>query len=74
MSIMEFNKERGHSMNSLVLPIVLYVIGIFILYVVIETAVRRGINSSIVGQYLEEKDGMKVDKKSFLDHDLDNEA
>ncbi|MBN8209012.1 hypothetical protein JI666_09670 [Bacillus sp. NTK071] len=60
-------------MNSLVLPILLYVIGIFILYVVIETAVRRGINSSIVGQYLEEKYGMKVDKKSFLDHDLDNE-
>ncbi|NCT36489.1 hypothetical protein GTW56_08800 [Bacillus sp. EB93] len=45
----------------------------FILYIVIETAVRRGINHSIIGQFLEKKYGMKEDKKSFLDDDLDNE-
>ncbi|KMM39306.1 hypothetical protein [Guptibacillus hwajinpoensis] len=60
-------------MEGIILPIVLYIVGIFILYVVIETAVRRGINSSIVGQSLEKQDGMDVNKKSFLDHDLDNE-
>ncbi|MDQ0483891.1 hypothetical protein [Guptibacillus hwajinpoensis] len=60
-------------MEGIILPIVLYIVGIFILYVVIETAVRRGINSSIVGKSLEKQDGMDVNKKSFLDHDLDNE-
>ncbi|MGM1032987.1 MAG: hypothetical protein ACQEXK_11010 [Bacillota bacterium] len=45
--------------------IIFYIVGVFILYIVIETAVRRGINHSIIGQFLE--------KKSFLDDDLDNE-
>ncbi|MEB2629927.1 hypothetical protein SOP94_15830 [Peribacillus frigoritolerans] len=53
--------------------IIFYIVGVFILYIVIETAVRRGINHSIIGQFLEEKYGMKEDKKSFLDDDLDNE-
>ena len=56
-----------------ILPIFLYIVGIFILYIVIETAVRRGINSSIIGQFLEKKYGIKGDKKSFLDDDLDND-
>ncbi|MDP4549562.1 hypothetical protein Q9251_01550 [Alkalihalobacillus macyae] len=60
-------------MEGIILPIVLSIVGIFILYVVVETAVRRGINRSIVGQSLEKQDGMDVNKKSFLDHDLDNE-
>ncbi|KOR85668.1 hypothetical protein AM233_17780 [Bacillus sp. FJAT-22058] len=49
----------------LVKAIILYIVGLFILYIVIETAVRKGINHSIIGQLLE--------KKSFLDDDLDNE-
>ncbi|MBM4763734.1 hypothetical protein [Bacillus sp. B15-48] len=53
--------------------IVLYIVGLFILYIVIETAVRRGINSSIIGQFFEKKYGIKTDKKSFLDDDLDND-
>lgn len=48
-------------------------VGLFILYIVIETAVRKGINSSIIGQFLESKYGIKEDKKSFLDNDLDND-
>lgn len=52
--------------------IFLYVLSVFILYIVIETAVRRGINSSIIGQLLE-KDNVKKAKKSFLDKDLDND-
>lgn len=48
-------------------------IGLFILYIVIETAVRKGINNSVIGQFLEKKYGVKEDKKSFLDDDLDNE-
>ncbi|MCK2003828.1 hypothetical protein MZM54_20800 [[Brevibacterium] frigoritolerans] len=53
--------------------IIFYIVGVFILYIVIEQAVRRGINHSIIGQFLEKKYGMKEDKKSFLDDDLDNE-
>ncbi|MGE6720079.1 hypothetical protein ACQKGD_22380 [Peribacillus frigoritolerans] len=53
--------------------IIFYIVGVFILYIVIETAVRRGINHSIIGQFLEKKYGVKEDKKSFLDDDLDNE-
>lgn len=53
--------------------IIFYIVGVFILYIVIETAVRRGINHSIIGHFLEKKYGMKEDKKSFLDDDLDNE-
>ncbi|MCZ0875137.1 hypothetical protein [Peribacillus sp. AS_2] len=57
----------------LVKAIIFYIVGVFILYIVIETAVRRGINHSNIGQFLEKKYGMKEDKKSFLDDDLDNE-
>ncbi|MEW5551351.1 hypothetical protein ABGT24_09700 [Peribacillus frigoritolerans] len=53
--------------------IIFYMVGVFIFYIVIETAVRRGINHSIIGQFLEKKYGMKEDEKSFLDDDLDNE-
>lgn len=60
-------------MNVFILTIALSIIGFFILYIVIETAVRRGINSLIIGQFLEEKHGFKEDKKSFLDDDLDND-
>lgn len=57
----------------LVKAIIFYIVGVFILYIVIETAVRRGINHSNLGQFLEKKYGVKEDKKSFLDDDLDNE-
>ncbi|MCM3409650.1 hypothetical protein [Metabacillus litoralis] len=60
-------------MNAIMLSIILYIVGIFTLYIVIETAVRRGINSSIIGQFLEKKYGIKEDKKSFLDDDLDKD-
>mgnify|MGYP003526535712 FL=1 len=53
--------------------IIFYIVSLFILYIVIETAVRRGINSSIIGQFLEKKNGIKEDKKSFLDDDLDKD-
>ncbi|MFJ9384047.1 hypothetical protein ACIROD_09945 [Peribacillus sp. NPDC101481] len=52
---------------------VYFTVGLFILYIVIETAVRKGINNSIIGQFLEKKYGVKEDNKSFLDDDLDNE-
>ncbi|CAH0162530.1 hypothetical protein SRABI80_00902 [Peribacillus frigoritolerans] len=57
----------------LVKAIIFYIVGVFILYIVIETAVRRGINHSNLGEFLEKKYGVKEDKKSFLDDDLDNE-
>lgn len=63
-------------MEGLGLSIVLYIVGLIILYIIIEMAVRRGINNSIVGQYLEKKYGVKdirKNKKSFLDDDLDKD-
>ncbi|MEY8734512.1 hypothetical protein AB9M92_19970 [Peribacillus frigoritolerans] len=50
---------------EVIIPIVFYIVGLFILYIVIETAVRKGINSSIIGQFLENKYGVKEDKKVF---------
>ncbi|MFE5431045.1 hypothetical protein [Peribacillus simplex] len=57
----------------LVKDIIFFVVGLFILYIVIETAVRKGINNSNIGQFLEKKYGVKADKRSFLDDDLDND-
>ncbi|MFA9558230.1 hypothetical protein ACERII_13055 [Evansella sp. AB-rgal1] len=59
-------------MEGIGLTILFFIVGLFILYIVIETAVRRGINSSIVGYHLEKKYRIKDEKKSFLDDDLDN--
>ncbi|GAE26645.1 hypothetical protein JCM9140_2729 [Halalkalibacter wakoensis JCM 9140] len=58
-------------MNAIISSILLFIVGMFILSIVIETAVRRGINSSVVGQFLEKKYGVKEEKESFLDDDLD---
>ncbi|ADU29341.1 hypothetical protein [Evansella cellulosilytica] len=63
-------------MEGIGLAIVSCIVGLFILYIIIETAVRRGINSSMIGQYLEKKYGIKdirENKKSFLDDDLDKD-
>ena len=60
-------------MEGIGLSILLYLIGLFILYIVIETAVRRGINSSIIGRHIEEKYDIKEDKKNFLDDDFDKD-
>lgn len=57
---------------SIVISIVVSIGGLIILYGVIEAAVRSGINSSIIGQVLEKKNGIEEVKKSFLDNDLDN--
>jgi hypothetical protein len=58
---------------NVIIPVIQYIVGLLILYIVIETAVRRGINGSVVGQFLEKKYGLKDNKKSFLDNDLDND-
>ncbi|MFG6116876.1 hypothetical protein ACGTN9_17120 [Halobacillus sp. MO56] len=60
-------------MGEIGLTIIFYLVGLFILYIIIETAVRRGINSSIIVQYLEDKSGIQdtsEKKNSFLDDDL----
>ncbi|MFB6469088.1 hypothetical protein ACE38V_20355 [Cytobacillus sp. Hz8] len=59
--------------GSLVFSIILWIIGLFILYLVISTAVKDGINKSIVGQFIEKKYGVEEKKTSFLDKDLDND-
>lgn len=52
--------------------IILWSIGLFILYLVIYKAVKEGINKSVVGQSIERTLEPVVNKKSFLDDDLDN--
>ncbi|MFJ7826589.1 hypothetical protein [Psychrobacillus sp. NPDC096623] len=63
-------------MDNLNMLIVIFVVvsigGLLALYGVIEAAVKNGINSSIIGQFLEKKNGTEEDKKSFLNDDLDN--
>ncbi|SDO21457.1 hypothetical protein SAMN05518871_11253 [Psychrobacillus sp. OK028] len=63
-------------MDNLNMLIVIFIVvsigGLLALYGVIEAAVRNGINSSIIGQFLEKKNGTEEDKKTFLDNDLDN--
>jgi hypothetical protein len=59
--------------GSLFFSIILWIIGLFILYLVVSTAVKDGINKSAVGQYIEEKKELTTDRKSFLYSDLDNE-
>lgn len=53
--------------------IVLWGVGLFILYIVFSKAVKDGINKSVVGQLIEKKYGVSENKKSFLDSDLDND-
>ena len=61
-------------MSISIISILLYIGSLFILYIVIETAVRKGINNSIIGQALEKKLGItKEKKKSFFDNDLDDD-
>ncbi|MFS0783120.1 hypothetical protein [Bacillus sp. 1P06AnD] len=59
--------------GSLVFSIILWVIGLLVVYIVISTAVKDGINKSVVGQFIEKQSEVTNDKTSFLDHDLDNE-
>jgi hypothetical protein len=51
----------GLFIESIGLFIVLSIVWLFILYAVIEKAVMRGINNSIIGQFLEKKNGSKDD-------------
>ena len=52
--------------------IILWMIGLFILYLVIYKAVKEGINKSVLGQSTESTVKQDVSKRSFLDDDLDN--
>lgn len=53
--------------------IIFLVVGLFILYLIISTAVKEGINKSVVGQSIEKKYGVNGNKKSLFDSDLDND-
>jgi len=60
-------------MNSLIGSIILWMIGLFIMYLVIYAAVKEGINKSLVGQLIQKKYGLKEDKNAFPDKDLDDD-
>jgi len=50
---------------SIVISIVVSIVGLLALYGVIEAAVRNGINSSIIGQFLEKKNEIEEEKNLF---------
>ncbi|MRH43489.1 hypothetical protein GH741_12450 [Aquibacillus halophilus] len=58
--------------------VIFYIISLIILYFVIETAVRNGINRSKIGQFIEEQQEVQEHKQSreakqtFLNNDLDD--
>ncbi|UOQ49903.1 hypothetical protein MUN88_07490 [Gracilibacillus caseinilyticus] len=47
--------------------LVLGVVTIFVLYIVIETAVRRGINASKLGKYIDEQTKQREETRKDLD-------
>ncbi|RBP92887.1 hypothetical protein DFO70_10616 [Cytobacillus firmus] len=59
--------------GSFLFSIILWIAGLFILYIVISAAVRDGINKSVAGQFIETKYGIKKERDSFLERDLDND-
>lgn len=60
-------------MEPIVIGVVLLIFGIVAFINLIEIGVRNGINSSIIGKSLEEKNGIQVDEKSSLNQDLEDE-
>lgn len=60
-------------MEAVVISFVLFIVGLVIFYNIIEIAVRNGINSSIIGKFLESKNEIIEDEKSFLGDELDND-
>ncbi|RHW43400.1 hypothetical protein D1B31_01690 [Neobacillus notoginsengisoli] len=58
---------------SFLFLIIFWIAGLFILYMIISTAVKVGINKSVIGRFIESKYGEIQTKKTFLDSDLDNE-
>ncbi|MGP4073558.1 hypothetical protein ACTWQB_13495 [Piscibacillus sp. B03] len=56
----------------MILGIIIFLVGLLFLYLIIEAAVRNGIDGSLIGTYLKEKHGIsKEDIKSPLDSPLD---
>lgn len=53
--------------------IILYLLSLFVLYVIIEAAVRNGINNSVIGKQLKEKQGDQEKRDRFFDDDLDKD-
>ncbi|WP_236561064.1 hypothetical protein [Pontibacillus sp. HMF3514] len=53
----------------MILFIVVYVISLLFLYLIIETAVRNGINSSVIGEYLKKKNDEEEERKPDFDND-----
>ena len=67
-------KVNGGMVMNTFISIVIYLFSLFILYIVIESAVRKGINSSIIGQTMKKRIGITEEKKkSFFDNDLDDD-
>lgn len=51
------------------ISVIIYLVSLLLLYIVIETAVKNGINSSVIGRYIKEESGDKEEQKPDLDND-----
>lgn len=60
--------------GSIGLFIIFTILALLLLYVVIEIAVKNGINNSILGRYLEEKMGLKEEKKRSSKDDFESDV
>lgn len=57
----------------LVVNLIFLIVGLVLLYLVITTAVKDGINKSVVGQFIEKNQTVNGNGKSLLGSDLDND-
>lgn len=59
--------------ESIFMSMIFWIVGLIVFYFVIMTAVKDGINKSVIGQYMEkEHQIVPPERQSFLDKDLDN--
>lgn len=49
------------------MDIVLYIAGMFVLFIVIQVAVTKGINNSIIGKMFEKKYGKRDKEKGIIE-------
>lgn len=61
-------------MSSSLIMVTLIIVAVGVLYVVVETMVKKGIDGSVIGQFLETKPDMKGTKNSLLDHGVDQNS
>lgn len=50
---------NGLELFIIFISVIILIVFLFIFYIIVERAVREGINNSVIGRYLDEKHGIK---------------